>query len=196
MTLNELYDRFIASRTPDAKWDCGMLFRNGAKFMQHVSNMQSEEIQWLREALNDKVRMWFVGCLFTHLPLPVPEDLFQPMIRAAVYAEDCSFNNYFIEPCVRTYGRRRVNEALFEFLENGSVFEKNGAVHALYWAQVGNATLCKSAWETERAISGLVDPYDALTDVWLRRDELLRRESEATHDQWLKENIARLLAAR
>src|SRR5260370_38353646 len=56
------------------------------------------------------------------------------MIRGAVYERDPSKNRAFVEPCVATFGLRRVSETLFERFENGSDQEKAGVVQAMYHA--------------------------------------------------------------
>ena len=45
-------------------------------------------------------------------------------MRAAVYERDPSKNRAFVQPCVATFGLRRVNETLLQWFENGSDLEK------------------------------------------------------------------------
>jgi hypothetical protein len=66
------------------------------------------------------------------------------MIRAAVYERDPSKNRVFVEPCVATFGLRRVNETLLGRFENGSDQEKAGAVQAMY--HVGLIGVRDSYW--------------------------------------------------
>jgi len=61
------------------------------------------------------------------------------MLRAAVYERDVSLNREFIESCVRSYGVVRIFENLLCYLQEGTDYEKSGAVSAFYWvAGTGN----------------------------------------------------------
>ena len=66
----------------------------------------------------------------------LPEAFFSPLMRIAVYEANPSFNRGFIEPCLRAFGYRRVQEALLEYLVEGTNREKAGAARAFYWAQL------------------------------------------------------------
>lgn len=90
---------------------------------------------WLAEALTDEERKWFVVFVL-QVHGSVPNVLYRPMIRAAVYEINPSINRSFVEPCVRTFGHRKVITSLLDCVENGSDFEKAGAVNALYWTQI------------------------------------------------------------
>jgi hypothetical protein len=67
---------------------------------------------------------------------PVPEEWFQPLIRAAVTEPDPSFNRQLVEPAMAAFGRRRVQLALVELTETGTTAEVAGAARAWYWTQV------------------------------------------------------------
>ncbi len=60
-----------------------------------------------------------------------------------MYEHNPSLNRYFVEPCVAVFGSWQVREALLDLFEQGSNFEKAGAVNALYWA--GFPSFSKSA---------------------------------------------------
>jgi hypothetical protein len=189
MTLDEFCDHFLASRE-SGEYDDDFVKNHGADLMKRLSDMQSEDTQWIRDALEDQPRKWFVAVVFTYLPLPVPEDLFLPMIHTAVYEIDPSFNRYFVEPCIRTYGHRCVNEALLEFFEKGTDFEKAGAVNALYWARLGLAFRGNvPAYTREYAIPESVAAYDALVDIWVRRDCLFLKEFVKNQDLHVRRSI-------
>jgi hypothetical protein len=131
-----------------------------------------------------------VAIVFFYLPLPVPEGLFQPMMRAAVYEVNPSANRYFVEPCIRTYGHRRVNEALLAFVEEGSDIEKAGAVNALYWARLGLTFRGRPpAYTREYATPESVAAHHALADVWARRDRLFLAEFVANPDLDVRRSI-------
>lgn len=110
-------------------------------------------------------------------PKHLKEVLFSPLIRAAVYERNPSFNRSFVEPCVIAFGHRLVNEALLKFVEHGSNFEKAGAVNALYWAQVplrfdGKVPSFSKKYATPESQAA----YDALADIQLRKRCLFFRE--------------------
>jgi hypothetical protein len=58
--------------------------------------------------------------------------LLQPLLRAAVYETNPSYNRFFVEPCVRCAGWQKTTQGLLGFLASGSDFEKAGAANALY----------------------------------------------------------------
>jgi hypothetical protein len=64
----------------------------------------------------------------------LPQACFAPLMRLAVYEPDPSFNRGFIEPALRAFGYRRVQEAFLDYLERGTNREKAGAARACYWA--------------------------------------------------------------
>ncbi|MFG2869535.1 hypothetical protein [Streptomyces sp. NPDC048338] len=66
----------------------------------------------------------------------LPEELFAPLMAAAVYDPDPSFCRWFVEPAVYAFGRRRVLAALVDYLRVGTEAERAGAVRAWYCAHV------------------------------------------------------------
>lgn len=66
----------------------------------------------------------------------LPEELFAPLMAAAVYDPDPSFCRWFVEPAVYAFGRRRVMTALVDYLRVGTDAERAGAVRAWYSAHV------------------------------------------------------------
>lgn len=64
-----------------------------------------EDWTWLASALRHDQRKWFV-VLFLDVVGPVPEILYEPMIRAAVYETNPSLNRPFVEPCSESFGYR------------------------------------------------------------------------------------------
>jgi hypothetical protein len=66
----------------------------------------------------------------------VPEDWFEPLIRAAVHEPDPSFNRQLVEPAIAAFGRRRVQLALIAYLDTGTAPDIAGAARAWYWTQV------------------------------------------------------------
>jgi hypothetical protein len=67
----------------------------------------------------------------------MPDEWFEPLIRAAVYEPDPSFNRQLVEPAIAAFGRRRVQEALLDYLDTGTPTDAAGAARAWYWTSVG-----------------------------------------------------------
>lgn len=63
---------------------------------------------------------------------PVPEEWFEPLLRAAVHEPDPSHNRQLVEPLVAAYGRRRVQLALIAYLDTGTAPDAAGAARAWY----------------------------------------------------------------
>ncbi|MFI1585315.1 hypothetical protein [Embleya sp. NPDC020630] len=66
----------------------------------------------------------------------LPDELFAPLMAAAVHDPDPSFCRWFVEPAVYAFGRRRVTAALVDYLRDGTDAERAGAVRAWYTAHV------------------------------------------------------------
>ncbi|GGP93923.1 hypothetical protein GCM10010278_84940 [Streptomyces melanogenes] len=66
----------------------------------------------------------------------LPEELFAPLLAAAVYDPDPSFCRWFVEPAVYVFGRRRVTNALLDYVQTGTDAERAGAKRAWYCAHV------------------------------------------------------------
>ncbi|WP_431727359.1 hypothetical protein [Verrucosispora sp. TAA-831] len=61
-----------------------------------------------------------------------PEELFEPLMRAAVYEPDPSHTQRHIRPALAAFGRRRVQTRLLEYLRTGTTYEIIGAADAWY----------------------------------------------------------------
>ncbi|MEH1767545.1 hypothetical protein [Nostoc sp.] len=148
---------------------------------QRFLSASEEDINWFIQALADEQRKLFVVFMFNKVtqsaPKQLKEVLFSPLIRAAVYERNPSFNRSFVEPCVIAFGHRLVNQALLEFVEHGSNFEKAGAVNALYWAQVSlRFDREVPSFSKKYATPESQAAYDALADIQLRKRCLFLRE--------------------
>ncbi len=97
-----------------------------------VAQNSPDDWQWISAALDDSQKKWFVADIFRFHP--VPKRLLVGMLRTAAYERNPSCNRYFIEPCLRSFGARRVNEKLLRYLEVGTNEEKAGAASAFYWS--------------------------------------------------------------
>ena len=140
-----------------------------ADFSAHYPLSSQEDISWFRNALEHEQRKFFVAFVLKE-PHKVPETLYESMMRAGVYERDPSKNRAFVEPCVATFGLRRVSETLLEWFENGSDQEKAGAVQAMY--HVGLIGVRDSYWR--RPDSDAV--FKLVGDLWMRQRCLLLRE--------------------
>ncbi|MFK3984303.1 hypothetical protein ACI2K4_28515 [Micromonospora sp. NPDC050397] len=63
---------------------------------------------------------------------PQPEELFEPLMLAAVYEPDPSHTQRHIRPALAAFGRRRVQTRLLEHLRTGTDYEIIGAADAWY----------------------------------------------------------------
>ena len=113
-------------------------------------SFSTEDTRWIIKSLSSYRKKWFVQLLFDSVEL-LPDDFFLPLVKAAIYETDPSYNREFVYPCIRIFGRRRTSEALLEFVSTGTNFEKAGAINALYWAL------------------GSTDAGDDLEDIYFRR---------------------------
>ncbi|MEH1922688.1 hypothetical protein [Nostoc sp.] len=77
---------------------------------QRFLSASEEDINWFIQALADEQRKLFVVFMFNKVAQSAPkhlkEVLFSPIIRAAVYERNPSFNRSFVEPCVIAFGHR------------------------------------------------------------------------------------------
>ncbi len=63
----------------------------------------------------------------------VPEEWFEPLLRATVHEPDPSLNRQLVEPLIAAYGHRRVRLALIAHLDTGTAPDAAGAARAWYW---------------------------------------------------------------
>jgi hypothetical protein len=135
------------------------------------------DLDWLRKALTDERRKWFVADVAKRAEL-LPDEICEPMLDAAVDELDGSFSRGFVDPCTRVFGPRRVNEYLLSVLESGGDDQKTGAVSALYWAQVLVSYRAASPagspvkLKPEDADPESLAAHQALSDVWQRKRQL------------------------
>ncbi len=182
MTLDEYCEIYLrAWKTPDFEESRRRFeeFKKNfeAELSQRFTPLQTEDIEWFNHALEDDLKNKFVAHVFFRSNIVLPEELYEPMLRAAVYEIDPSYNRYFVEPCIEAFGLRRVNNSLLEVVRNGDNFEKAGAVNALYWAMRGLAFRgIPPAYTKEYALPESVKAYEELADVWIERDCLFLKE--------------------
>ena len=168
------FDENLATRIRDA-----LALRRGSeekKMFGGVGFLLNGNWEFLEDALHEQARKWLMAEVFSEASVPLR--FLSAMLRAAVYEVDPSFNGYFVKPCIASHDHRVVHEALLDYVEKGSDFEKAGAVNALYWAGM---TLrfddYKRGLTLENATPESRAAYLELKDVWERKCCLLLRES-------------------
>lgn len=134
------------------------------------ASLTPQDCRWLNEALLHDQKKWFVAFALQTMKT-VPEVLYDPMIRAAVYEIDPSLNRSFVSPCIEAFGYRRVNMSLLDYLEKGSDFEKAGAANALYWAGM----LRMVQGPPEKMAQNHKECAE-LDDIWQKRRSMFLRE--------------------
>ena len=143
--------------------------------MEHATDA---DVRWLTAALQDDRRKWFVASIAADAPF-LPEALFEPMLLAGIEEVHPDFNRRFIEPCLRPFGHRRVNEYLLSVIESGDDFQKAGAVNVLVWAAVlvsyrfPNSRPSPLRFTREYAVPETLAAYEAFADVREREKILL-----------------------
>jgi hypothetical protein len=133
MTWDQEFDAWKVHQATMRDWDDETAY----VVQSRVSEGDVAESGWLRDALLDPTKKWFVAHVFASQA--VPESFLPELIRAGVYEHDPSFNRCFVEPCVRDFGAFRIYEALLSYLRLGSDEEKAGAANALYWVHLGES---------------------------------------------------------
>lgn len=124
---NELYWSFLDNQEAEVR----------EKVQFHLQNPSKEDLKWIKEGLQDSKVKSFISSITAKTPA-LSDELFYPLMRAAIEEVDPSNNRWFVEPCMMNFeeGPRRVHEYLLGVLETGTPFEQAGAVNAMYWATV------------------------------------------------------------
>ncbi|MEU5941154.1 hypothetical protein ABZ807_18615 [Micromonospora sp. NPDC047548] len=91
----------------------------------------------------------------------MPDEWFEPLIRAAVYEPDPSFNRQLVEPAIAAFGRRRVQVALLDYLDTGAPADAAGAARAWYWTSIGVRYLPGTTTMTPESAA----EYEAVSDL-------------------------------
>jgi hypothetical protein len=148
-----------------------------------LANPDDEDARWLIEALRHEGKRpeglkWFVASFFFRRSQTIAEIFFVPLLDAAVDEVNPSDNRSFVEPCMKHFGPRRVNEYLLSIVESGTDFRRAGAVNALYWSQVALSFGILRVYDDalslnlEQATAESRTAYMALQDVWERKKRL------------------------
>jgi len=88
--------------------------------LQAMNSLSVEDTEWLIKALRGIRKKWFVQMLCDRVDT-LPEVFFMPLVRAAIYETDPSYNRDFVNPCIRIFGRRPASEALLDFVSTGTI---------------------------------------------------------------------------
>ena len=91
-----------------------------------------EALAWFTAALIDNEKKWFVVKLLEKVK-PIPASLFDDLVLAALRETDPSFNKWFIEPCLKTFGEDKVKSRVMLFASNPEVIENDGVNKIMYW---------------------------------------------------------------
>jgi hypothetical protein len=142
-------------------------------------DLGGEDAEWLREHLCrdevDRDGNCFVGTVLK-VVRELPGSFFEPLLHAAVYEIDPSINRYFVEPAVRIFGLQPVAERLLKYLNEGTNFEKGGAVNAFYWARVASR-----------------EDTNSFADLWQRIRDKFLAEFVANDDTQVRRCLISLL---
>ncbi|MFC8372667.1 hypothetical protein ACFUIT_32695 [Streptomyces sp. NPDC057239] len=101
----------------------------------------------------------------------LPEELFAPLMAAAVYDPDPSFCRWFVEPALYTFGRRRVMTALLDYLRSGTDAERAGAARAWYCAHLPLRADRSPAYAPDGRRDPALDEAHDVVDEWLAVSE-------------------------
>lgn len=129
MTWDEAYQRWheasLAHRNTEA-------YEHLEAARKRVAANTAEDWVWLRAALADAEKKWFVAWVFKRQP--IPRRLFSAMMQAAVVDVNASTNKWLITPCVETFGTDMVVAEL-ERLRDAGLVSKDRFDNALYWVR-------------------------------------------------------------
>lgn len=135
---------------------------------QSLKQLTDSDWRWLIDGLGGASTKWFVAAVFRGYS--VPKRLFKPCLDAAINEPDPSNNRQFVQPCVDSFGHRRVNEYLLDVVDGGEDAAIAGAVAALYWANMQISFSGKvPAYTLEYATQDSREAYEALNDIWQRK---------------------------
>jgi hypothetical protein len=118
------------------------------------------------------------------------DELFAPLMAAAVHDPDPSFCRWFVEPALYSFGRRRVLEALVEYLRSGTDPERAGATRAWYWAHMPLRADRSAAYASDGIRAASLDASQEAAEAWL--EVSMQVYTEAT-DMGVRYRVLRML---
>jgi hypothetical protein len=129
MTWDELFSQWSALEAARRRQDAQFVLRDARK---RVSSNDDTDWLWLREALADPSRKYFVADVFRFQP--VPKRLFPAFMRAAVLDVNYGNNRLFLTPCIESFGREAVLVELNRLRESGTASDDMHRA-GMYWAE-------------------------------------------------------------
>jgi hypothetical protein len=153
--------------------------------------LSTSDVLWFAAALADEDRKYFGTHFVTFAlkqgPNTAAVPLLDPLLRAAVYETNPSYNRWFVEPCVRCVGWQKTTQGLLGFLASGSDFEKAGAVNALYWS------VAYSHRESMEIQGAVADPAESEGETpgetWRRANAMMLQEFVRNPDLHVRRSI-------
>lgn len=132
---------------------------------------------WVLEVLESGEDTDLLSALLKGLDL-IPEELFSPMLRAAVYDPNPSLNCRYINICLKYWGGVRVNEELFRYT-TGTDLEKAGVANAFYHSLRGPSSFTGSTEgptqeQVKRVRNWCLEEFVANDDLQVRRNLIPR----------------------
>ncbi|MFT4926863.1 MAG: hypothetical protein ACI8WB_002962 [Phenylobacterium sp.] len=105
-----------------------------SKIVSHFPKDNPESLVWFTMALIDDDKKWFAAKVLAKIN-PVPKSLLDDLVLTALKERDPSFNRWFIEPCVKTFGRELVKSRVMLFASHPQVIENDGVNKIMYWVE-------------------------------------------------------------
>ncbi|MBU2670665.1 hypothetical protein KOI35_44910 [Actinoplanes bogorensis] len=166
-----------------------------APFMRSLTDLATAlDVPVPADAQPDRESSWAVERLVLEAikeRRPLAEDLFAPVMNAAIHHPDPSFNARFVFPLVGDFGRRRVRLALIDVMRSGPEADRAGAAYAWYQSYVPMSYLTDGIPEDRRPAG-----FDQVDDLWEPWDEACLRAFLATDDLRARRAIVAILPAR
>jgi hypothetical protein len=194
-SLYDEYRRYWSTARYDSRPDPH--FEPGPMALARMTQPTHDDAGWLIESLRlggepPQGPKWFMFQLLRESQ-SLADIFFVPVLDAAIDEVDPSYNRHFVEPCLRSFGPRRVNEYLLSVVESGTDFRKAGAVNALYWAEALSFPDNTASFRVARATTESGALSDNLQDVWERKNRLLLETFVADSGVHLKRSIIKSL---
>ncbi|ARD22784.1 hypothetical protein [Shewanella japonica] len=133
MNLEAHYEEYTQIKSLKDKNQSHQLVRKLiGKISSNFPKDNSYSLAWFTAALIDSEKKWFVVKLLEKVN-PVPKSLFDDLVLAALMEHDPSFNRWFIEPCIKSFGKEQVTAKIMQFASHPQVVENQGVNKVMYW---------------------------------------------------------------
>ncbi len=97
-----------------------------------------EALVWFTTALQDKRKKWFVAKVMSKVN-PLTKSLLKDLVLASMLEPNPSSNKFLVLPCVKTFGKEMVKEAMLKYSTHPQVIENDGFNKVAYWVGLRNA---------------------------------------------------------